>query len=169
MVKLSPLRFLAQFILYALFAVVVGYFSISPAYQYLAPGKAQLKLSFRHAGQHKVECRRLTPEELAELPPNMRNPFDCPRERVALVVELLLDGELLFHDSLNPSGLARDGSSAVYRRFIVDSGRHHLQARLRDSRREQGFDHDHAAEIELMPGQNFVIDFHVETGGFAFL
>jgi hypothetical protein len=169
MVSLNPLKFAVQLIAYALFAIVVGYFSASPAYQYLQPGKALIKLNFSHAGQRKVECRRLSPEEIAQLAPNMRKSLDCPRERVPLLVEIELDGSLLYRGSLPPSGLSGDGTSSVYERFTVDSGRHRLQARLRDSRREQGFDHAHEAQIELAPGQNFVIDFRAESGGFTFM
>jgi hypothetical protein len=162
-------RYLAQIAAYGLFAGVVGYFSDTPAYVHHNPEKALIKLSFSHAGEHKGECRRRTPEELAALAPNMRRPFDCPRERVPLMVELVMDGELIYRGVLPPAGLAGDGASTVYQRFPVAPGRHRLIARLRDSRREQGFDHEHKQIVELRPRQNFVIDFRPQTGGFRFL
>ncbi|MBT8147522.1 MAG: hypothetical protein KJN90_11765, partial [Gammaproteobacteria bacterium] len=61
------------------------------------------------------------------------------------------------------------GASTAYRKFTVPAGTHHLVARLRDSRREVGFDYEQAAEITLTPQQNFVIDFRPELGGFLFL
>jgi hypothetical protein len=158
-----------QVIAYALFAVVIGYFATRPAYTHLAPGKAVIKLSFSHAGQHKGECRQLTQEELNKLPPNMRRPMDCPRERLPLLVELELDGQLIYHDELPPSGLAGDGASTAYKKFPVDSGQHHLVARLRESGRTDGFDYEKEAEVTLAPQQNFVIDFRPELGGFLFL
>ena len=158
-----------QVIAYALFAVVIGYFATRPAYTHLAPGKAVIKLSFSHAGQHKGECRQLTQEELNKLPPNMRRPMDCPRERLPLLIELELDGQLLYQDELPPSGLAGDGASTAYKKFPVDSGQHHLVARLRESGRTDGFDYEKEAEITLAPQQNFVIDFRPELGGFLFL
>ena len=48
-----------------------------------------VSLSFSRAGQRIRECRRLTQEELNRLPPNMRKPEDCPRER--LPVRVLLE------------------------------------------------------------------------------
>ncbi len=162
-------RYLAQILMYGLFAAVVGYFSDTPAYVHHDPDKALIRLSFSHAGEHKVECRRRTPEEIAALAPNMRRPFDCPRERIPLVVELVLDGELLYHGVLPPSGLAGDGASTVYQRFEVASGQHRLIVRLRDSRREQGFDYEREELVALRPRQNFVIDFRPQTGGFVFL
>jgi hypothetical protein len=167
MIKVT--RFIGQFIAYALFALVVGYFATQPAYTHLDPDKALIKLSFSHAGAHREECRQLTQEELNRLPPNMRRPMDCPRERRPLLVELELDGEILYRDELPPSGLAGDGASTAYRKFPVAAGSHQLVARLRDSRREEGFDYVKSAEVTLAPQQNFVIDFRPEFGGFLFL
>lgn len=167
MIKVT--RYIGQFIAYALFALVVGYFATQPAYTHLDPNKALIKLSFSHAGAHRQECRQLTQEELNRLPPNMRRPLDCPRERRPLLVELELDGEILYRDELPPSGLAGDGASTAYRKFPVAAGSHQLVARLRDSRREEGFDYVKSAEVTLAPQQNFVIDFRPEFGGFLFL
>ena len=60
----SIFKYIGQAIAYTLFAVFVGYFATQPAYTHLDPEKAQIKLSFGHAGQHLTECRRLTQEEL---------------------------------------------------------------------------------------------------------
>jgi hypothetical protein len=163
------IRFLGQAIAYSLFAIVVGYFATRPAYTYLEPGKAVIKLSFSHAGAHVEECKKLTQEELNLLPPNMRRPTKCARARVPLLVELMLDGELIYSESLPPSGLSGDGASTAYKKFPVNSGQHHLVARLRDSRRQSGFDHEQSTDVMLKPQQNFVIDFRPELGGFLFL
>ncbi|MDH3899964.1 MAG: hypothetical protein OEU51_02815 [Gammaproteobacteria bacterium] len=163
------MQIIGQAIAYSLFAIVVGYFATRPAYTHLEPGKAVIKLSFSHAGAHIEECRQLTQEELNRLAPNMRRPVDCPRERLPLLVEVELDGELIYREELEASGLASDGASTAYKKFPVDAGQHHLVARLRDSRRTDGFDHGKSADITLMPQQNFVIDFRPELGGFLFL
>ena len=163
------LQLTGQVIAYSLFAVVVGFFATRPAYTHLNPSEASIKLSFSHAGAHVEECRRLTQEELNRLPPNMRRPTECPRARVPLLVELELDGQRLYRDELPPSGLSSDGASTAYRKFPVAAGRHHLVARLRDSRRTEGFDYEQSADVMLQPRQNFVIDFRPELGGFLFL
>lgn len=161
-------QIIGQAIAYSLFAVVVGYFATRPAYTHLAPDKAVIKLSFSHAGAHIEECRRLTQEELNRMPPNMRRPTDCPRARVPLMIEVELDGQLVYRDELPASGLASDGASTAYKVFPVNAGQHHLTVRLRDSRRTDGFDHEKSADITLTPQQNFVIDFRPELGGFLF-
>ncbi len=160
---------IGQVIAYTLFAVVVGYFATQPTYTYFPPDKAQIKLSFGHAGEHETECRRRTQEELNQLAPNMRRPLDCPRRRLPVLIELELDGELLYSAALPPSGLAGDGVSTAYQTYAVDPGQHQLVARLRDSNRSEGFDYEKTSGITLSPQQNFVVDFHPSKGGFLFL
>lgn len=162
-------QYAGQVVAYALFAGFVGYFAASPAYVHLDPSKASIKLSFSHATDPVSECRRLSQEELNQLPPNMRRPTDCPRQRLPLLVELELDGKLLYSDTLSPSGLAGDGPATVYKKFAVVAGQHQLIARLRDSARRQGFDHEQSMTISLTPQQNLVVDFRPALGGFLFL
>jgi len=161
-------QYVGQFIAYTLFAMVIGYFATQPAYTHLGPDDALIKLSFSHAGAHIRECRKLTQQELEQLPPNMRRPTDCPRERLPLQIELQLDGKIIYRDALPPSGLASDGAATAYQKFPVPAGTHHLVARLRDSRRDDGFDYEKAIDVSLAPQQNFVIDFRPELGGFLF-
>jgi hypothetical protein len=160
--------YLGQFVVYAVIAVILGIFANGPAYLRFPEDKAQIVLSFSHGAQRKGGCRRLTANEIAALPANMRRTEVCPRERLAVLVELRLDDQVLFAALLPPSGLAGDGRSQVYRRFEVAPGRHRLVARLRDSDREEGFDYKRDAIIELVPGQNLVVDFRSEMGGFLF-
>ena len=158
-----------QALFYIGFMAVVGYFSTRPAYTHQDPSLALVKLSFSHAGERKEDCRQLSPEEIANLAPNMRRPMKCGRERVPLHVELLLDGRMIYSAELPPSGLAGGGESSAYQRFPVPPGTHRLTARLRDTRREHGFDHERTETVTLSPRQNFVIDFKADTGGFTFL
>lgn len=165
----SPARLLGQALAYAAFAAVVGYFSASPRYTHLESGMGVIRLSFSHAGERRQPCRRYSQEELEQLAPNMRRPLDCQRERVPLRIELELDGEVVYRDLLAPSGLAKDGASTAYRTVAVPAGSHHIAVRMSDSRRENGFDWQHEATVEIAPRQNFVIDFNARTGGFKFL
>ena len=81
-----------QAVLYGLFALAIGVFSHWPSYRHLAPELALIKLSLVHAGKPVGDCRQQTAEELAKLPPNMRAPTRCPRERSPVTVELDIDG-----------------------------------------------------------------------------
>lgn len=161
----KALRYVGQGAVYLLLALGIGYFSDRPAHTHFPPDMALIKLSFAHGAQ-KEECRRRTEEELAALPPNMRRPMVCSRERLPVEVELLLDGEPLYRAVLPPTGLAGDGPSRTYQRFAVPPGRHELAARLRDTGRVEGFDYERTAVVELGPSESLVIDFRAEMGGF---
>ncbi len=190
-------RYFAQAVFYGLFVAVIGYFSSAPAYVHFPADMALIKASFSHAGQPKEECRVRTAEELAQLPPNMRVPMLCGRERSPVTFELELDGKPVYRAELPPSGLSRDGVSTVYQRFPVAAGRHHLRARLRDysagsrigppkagperesargepqgggehSVRVPDFNYSKEADVELAPAQVFVVEFSSRGGGFVF-
>ena len=115
-------RYLGQATIYLLFAAVIGTLADSPTYRRFPDGQALIKLSFSHGAAPKIPCKTLTREELNALPPNMRRATRCERERLPVLVELDLDGEPLYRASVAPSGLAKDGPSRVYRRFVVPAG-----------------------------------------------
>ncbi len=161
-------RYSGQAIAYAAFVLLIGYFATAPVYRPVDPEAAVIKLSFIHVGQRKAECRKMGPEEIARLAPNMRLTLDCPRERLPVIVELEVDGKLLARRELAASGLSHDRASSIYQKFVAAPGRHLVTARLRDSARTEGFDYTRRTEVELKPRQNFVVDFRAETGGFSF-
>jgi len=162
-----PLKLLGQFAVLAALAAFAAAFSNAPAYRQVPDDVGVIKLSFSHQADRSQECRRRTPEELAKLPPNMRRPMDCPRARRGLFAELTIDGEVVFSEDLPPSGLAKDGPSQVYRRFVVPAGRHAIVARLRDTPRTTGFDHERVETVTVAPGQSLALDFRPEHGGFV--
>lgn len=165
----KPLQYIGQGVVYALFMGVIGYFSTLPQYTHLPPDETLIKMSFRHAGQHVGECRERTPEEMAKLPEYKRKGGNkvCSRERSNLVVELELDGKLLYHKTLVPTGLSHSSNANIYERIRVKAGTHTLKARLRD---HPGEDFNYVSEetVNLAPGRVLVIDFKSATGGFIF-
>lgn len=160
--------YLGQGVVYTVIAALLGFFADTPTYRHIDDDKAQLTLSLTHSGQHVRECRRLTAAEIAALPPNMRKPTDCPRERLPVLVEVELDGRMIVRESVPPSGLFGDGPSQIYRNFIIPNGSYKLVVRLRDSAREEGFDYRRDAQVVIAPRQRFVIGFRAEAGGFNF-
>ena len=161
-------RIALQVAAYAAFAAIVGYFSASPAYDYADPGKATIKLSLSHAADRVEPCVRLTPEQIAELAPNMRRPESCERRRLPLTVELDIDGDTVAIVEAPPSGLWNDGPASIYESFEVEPGSHTITARLRDSDRSDDWDYVHAEEATLVAGRYFTITFRAEKGGFSF-
>jgi hypothetical protein len=162
----NPLPFAGQALFYTAAAGFIGYFASNPAYRQIPEGMAQIKLSFRHGAARVEDCRRLTSKEIAKLPPNERRPNTCSRQRIPIAVELRLDGESLYAAVLEPTGLSGDGPAETYQKFIVPAGRHMLTAKLRDSKRAEGFDYEKQAEIDLKPLQNLAVDFKADQGGF---
>ncbi len=161
----APLSWLSQLLLWGLFALVIGVFSRWPGYTALGADQALIKLSFTHAGKRMAECRPLSPEELAKLPPNMRAPMKCERERAPVRVEVDVDGTPAVRYVATPSGLSRDGASSAYQRLTVPVGGHHLAVRFKDSARGTGFDYQREQDVALAPAQILVIDFDAEKGG----
>ena len=153
------MKVVGEILAYTVFAVVVGILSVWPRYELVADDQALISIAFVHAGDRVGECRKLTQEELNELPPNMRKPTECPRERHPLRVELRSGTELLYSDVLLPSGIWSDGKSNVYQRVVVATGRHDLFVGMNDSGGEQGFDYEQSVTIDVVAGRNVVIRF----------
>lgn len=164
------LRYLLQILAYAGFATVVGYLSFWPRYQYAAPDHAVVKISLSHAAERVKPCVRLTPQQIAELAPNMRPATleQCERQRLPLVLELDVDGEAVLRLSAAPSGVWEDGPASVYQRFDLPAGAHAISVRMRDSARADGWDYTLTEEVTLEPGRYLTVTFKAETGGFSF-
>jgi hypothetical protein len=160
------LRYPLQVLNYAVFMLVVWYFSAAPSYTQLQPDQAVVTVAFSHAGKRLEECRQLSQEELAKLPPNMRAPMDCPRERSPVTVQLLLDGELLIDEVAKAPGLYNDLGIDVYRSAKVPVGEHALAVKMNDNARVEGPTHTHEQTVTLDPAQLLVIDFNSDTGSF---
>lgn len=150
---------LGQALLYAALAVVILAFTRWPVYQNLAAGRALIKISISHQGKLLGDCVELSAEELAKLPPNMRVPKSCPRERSPLTVEVDVDGKLAHHQVSQPSGLSSDGAAVVYRRLEVAAGTHQIAVRMKDDARSEGFDYTRTESVTLAPAEILVIDF----------
>ena len=159
---LKPLTIVGQIFLFSLFALVIGVFSRWPSYRPIAADQAMLKLSFSHHGKPIAECRQASAAELAKLPRNMRAPTVCPRQRSPVTVELDVDGKPSYQHIAMPSGLSKDGASAVYHRLELPAGSHRIAVRINDDARKPGFQYMHDSTVVLKPAQILVIDLSTE-------
>jgi hypothetical protein len=165
---INPIKSVGQLVVIgALFAGVAA-LSNRPVYRQTPPGTGIIMLSFVHGADRRAECRRLTPEEIAKLAPNMRRTQDCPRARRPLYVELDVAGRTIYQASLRPTGIAGDGPSRVYERFVMPAGEYDVAVRMRDTPRREGFDHERRGHVALATDQMLVIDFRAESGEFTF-
>jgi hypothetical protein len=165
---IRALRLTGQFIVVAALFAAVAAFSNWPRYSQIPDADGVILLSFVHGADRKASCRKLSPEEIARLPPNMRKPLDCPRRRPPVYVELDVGERTLYRALLQPGGIAGDGPSKVYERFSMPAGDYALAVRMRDTPRKDGFDYEDSRRLSLAPGQQLVIDFSEETKHFLF-
>ena len=166
--KLDATSLIGQLVLYSVLAAVLVVFANWPVYHQLGPDQALIKLSIVHEPQFVLACRQRTPEELAKLPPNMRAPMDCPRERAPLVAEVDVDGKLVLRQEAQPSGLAHDGRATLYHRLVTTAGRHDVTVWLRDRAGTEAFDYQGTTRVELRPAQILVIDFQAAQRAIVF-
>jgi hypothetical protein len=153
---------------FALFAAVVGVLSVWPRFHVIDEGMAMVSLSFSHAGLRVRECRHLTQEELNELPPNMRKPDDCPRERLPLRVVFKTGEDILYEAVRRPTGLWKDGSANVYQRLPVESGTRRLFIGMNESGLPGTFDYSLEKEVNLKEGDHLVVEFDETQKTFVF-
>ena len=164
----KTLRICGQFAVIAVLFAAVAAFADWPVYRQTPRGSAVVTLTFVHGADRRADCRRRTPEEIAKLPPNMRRVQDCPRGRRPVYVELSVGDQVVYRASLAPTGIAGDGPSRVYERFVLPAGQYDVAARMRDTARTEGFDYERKERVALAPDQMFVIDFRSEPAGFVF-
>lgn len=169
MLRSKAVAWIGQGLLYALFALIMGVFSSWPKYRHLPPDQALIKVSFTHHAPRLVDCIQRTPEELAKLPPNMRTPMQCQRERSAVAIEVDLDGKPVYRHVAEPTGLSRDGAATVYHRLPLLAGEHRLAVRVKDRMSSSSFNFNREQTVTLKPGQVLVIDFNPEKGGITLL
>jgi hypothetical protein len=158
-------RYLGQFVAYAVFAALLGYFSIKPSYTYFPADKAQLKLSLSHNGQRKEKCRPRTAKELQRYPNVTTLPPVCPRERFPVRVAVWLDGRPLYDRTVAPVGLSGDGASYFYRTFAIAPGRYRLRFQLNDAGGGAEGEVSLEQELVLQAGLVTVIDYEAKSGG----
>jgi hypothetical protein len=162
------MKYIGQLVAYAAFFVLLGALSVRPRLRLMAEDEAIVSLSFSHAAKRVGECRQLSQEELMALPPNMRKPEDCPRERHPLRIILLMDDQTLYQAKLPPTGLWVDGKATAYQRIRVLAGAHDFTMRMNDSGTSGWFDFEDSSSINLLPGQNLVVYFDADGQQFRF-
>jgi len=161
-------RILGQMVFYTLFIAVVGLFSAWPVLRVLGDDEAIVSVFFSLAGERIGTCHQFTQEELNELPPNMRRPADCPRERYPVRVEISANNKILYSDTLPPSGMWSDGESIAYQRIVIDAGEYDLDLKVDNTGNESGFRYSQSAHVIIAPGRNFVIRFDQLSKRFVF-
>jgi hypothetical protein len=166
-IVVSAFRYAVQALAYTAFALLLGYFSFWPRYQYASAEMAVIKVSLSHATERVNPCVQLSPAHIAELAPNMRRPELCERKRLPLHLELDVDDRVILRRHAVPSGVWEDGPASVYERLQLAPGPHRIAVRLRDSARREGWDYTFTEDKVLQAGRYATITFRAENGGFS--
>jgi len=156
----SPLQIIGQALAYLALALVIGIFSTWPGYTHLGENLSVVKLSVSHIGERKGECRERETSKVTITKTSRRALMICPRERHPVRLELTLDGNIIFDQEAQPSGLSNDGPSYFYKKLTIPSGAHSLKVRMRDSDKTDGFDYTTDEDVSLSPGQVLAIRFN---------
>lgn len=160
----KPLQFLLQLINYSAFMALIWFFSSAPSVYPIGEDEAMITIAFAHAGQLREPCRMLSQEELNELPPNMRKLDECPRERSPVTIEVVLDGNLIYSESLQPPGLFGDGGVDIFYSVKIPAGDHHLILKMNDSVRIEGFNHRFEQAVRVDPARILLVSFQKRKG-----
>jgi quinol-cytochrome oxidoreductase complex cytochrome b subunit/coenzyme F420-reducing hydrogenase delta subunit/Pyruvate/2-oxoacid:ferredoxin oxidoreductase delta subunit len=146
-------------------AASILYLSEGPIYPFYNKEMALIKFAFKYSGRHKSEQRELTEKETENMLRHMRrtnSPFPKmrmvgKRERLPVYIELEIDNRMILSKTYYPAGLKNDGPTFAYEEIPVLPGAHHIKIRMRDSKRESGFDYIFEKEIEAQAGKVIVV------------
>jgi len=90
--------------------------------------RAVLRLAWRARGERVQRCRRLSAEELADLPVHMRPPNEevCERGIAPYHLRVSLDDSLVVDEIVRAGGAESDRPLFVFHELAVPPGAHHL-------------------------------------------
>jgi len=111
-------------------AIALGWLSQVP-YRAAGEGEALVRLAWRTRGTRVEECRRLTPEELQQLPVHMRQEQVCEGRVLPYHLMVRLDGRTVADDTVHATGARADRPLYVYREFRVSKGPHDIEVTFR--------------------------------------
>jgi hypothetical protein len=157
-------RYILQAFNYSVFMALIWYFSNMPPFRQLGEDEAVMTIAFSHVGEIKEPCRKRSAEELMALPPNMRAPMDCTRERSPVRIEAFLDNHPIYVHTAEAPGLFKDSGVNIYHLTKVPAGKHHLQIKMDDSVRKEGFEHAFEQDVMIAPAQILLVDFIAGKG-----
>jgi len=75
-----------------------------------------------------------------------------------------IDGSEIYNRSLAPPGLFGDGGVDVYYSAKIPAGKHHLEIKMDDSVRVDGFDYRFGQDITIEPAKILLVVFNTDTG-----
>lgn len=113
----------------ALALAVIASTGVLTRYEYVAEPEeaAALRLAWRARVPLVAECRRLTPEEQAELPIHMRREEVCEGEVASYRLEVMVDGDIRHRATVAGAGARGDRPLYVFETVPLTPGRHDVR------------------------------------------
>ena len=152
------------------FLVGVALLTEAPA-RFTTENAALLRLSWRLPAGEGQDCRRPTPEELAELPAHMRNPDACiGGSHPGFTLSVRVDGTDVVIDTLYPAGSRGDRPIFVFRELPIEPSRRALRVRFEENASERA---DGSAtrrvlewgdELDVEPREIVLVRYDQDTG-----
>ncbi len=105
--------------------LALGWLSQLP-YHAARDAEAVVRLAWRTRGTRVEECRRLTAQELEQLPVHMRQEEVCQGRTLPHRLVVVLDGRTVVDQAVYPSGARADRPLYVYHELAVRPGTHDL-------------------------------------------
>jgi len=124
---------------------------------------SELVVSFKHPGVASLNCKTLTPEELAKLPMHMRKPTSCERKRADVRMKILVDGNEILNKSYIPQGIWKDGNSIALEHISQKDGLHTVQIMIGD-KSDENWDYVDTKQIEFKARFRKVVIFNKLNG-----
>lgn len=108
-----------------------------------------LRLAWRVRGTPVHQCRRLTAEELARLPPHMRRTEECERRILPYRLHVLVDGRTVIDHLVEAAGARSDRPLYVLDEVTLPPGEHLVEiAFTREPQAEEAPEHEQAETPE---------------------
>lgn len=87
---------------------------------------AIVRFAWRARGERVNECRRRTPDELAKLPPHMRQEEVCEGRVLPYRLAVTLDGAAAVNQLIHGAGAKEDRPLYVFQDLVVSPGSHRV-------------------------------------------
>jgi ferredoxin/coenzyme F420-reducing hydrogenase delta subunit len=146
--------------------LALGVFALSNLpYQTPLSSEPELVVSFSHGGA-VLESAKLTKEELEQRLPHMRAQVNVSRKRAPVRLRIHLDGKIVFDQSFQPRGLAKDGPSIALARLPVTLGAHAVRVQIADTADNEAWTREWSETVQFEKDRSRVVLFDTK-GGFS--
>jgi len=130
-----------------------------------SPASGGVRLAWRLPGQSWLDCRPLTPAEIAKLPAHMRKTEDCRTVYLHYRLRAWVDGELRVDRAVAPLGARGDRPLFVEQDITLAPGAHELKVEFEplDDPHHAGLDLEFEERIEVTAARARLVTFDADA------